>query len=341
MPGLPQARLSRRTLILSAAVTPLCAPFIAKAAPAPFVYKFATGQDPTHPVNIRLKEAFDRIRDKTGGALDIRLFPANQLGTETDVMSQVRLGSLEFLLLSASIYATLVPVAGIANTAYAFNDYAAVWKAMDGNLGNYVRAQTEKVGLIAAGKIWDNGFRQVTSSTRDIKTPEDLKGFKIRVPPAPMLTSFFSAMGASPTPMNFAEVYSALQTKVIDGQENGLSLIATTRLYEVQKFCSLTGHSWDGYWPLANRKAWEKLPEAMRATALEELDRSALDQRADLAAKDASLRTFLTEKGLAVRDVDKAAFRQVLIGTSYYKDWKAKYGDEAWGELETACGKLT
>jgi tripartite ATP-independent transporter DctP family solute receptor len=341
MPEVFRMPVSRRAIILSAAMTPLCAPFIAKAAPAQFTYKFATGQDPTHPVNIRLKEAFDRIREKTGGALDIRLFPANQLGTETDVLSQVRLGSLEFLLLSASIYATLVPVAGIANTAYAFKDYAAVWKAMDGNLGSYIRAQTGKIGLIAAGKIWDNGFRQVTSSTRDIKTPEDLKGFKIRVPPAPMLTSFFSAMGASPTPMNFSEVYSALQTKVIDGQENGLSLIATTRLYEVQKYCALTGHSWDGYWPLGNKKAWERLPDAMRATVAEELDRSALDERADLEAKDASLRSFLTEKGLAVRDVNKAGFRDVLIGTSYYKDWKVKYGEEAWGELETACGKLT
>ena len=99
MPKLLQTSVSRRTVILSAAVTPLCAPFIAKAASAQFTYKFATGQDPTHPVNIRLKEAFDRIREKTGGALEIRLFPANQLGTETDVLSQVRLGSLEFLAL--------------------------------------------------------------------------------------------------------------------------------------------------------------------------------------------------------------------------------------------------
>jgi TRAP-type C4-dicarboxylate transport system substrate-binding protein len=117
-------------------------------------------------------------------------------------------------------------------------------------------------------------------------------------------------------------------------------LIATTRLYEVQKYCSLTGHSWDGYWPLANRTAWQAMPEQMRSIVLAELDRSAADQRADLAAKDANLRDFLTGKGLAIRDVDKSVFRQMLTGTSYYKDWKAKYGEEAWGQLETACGKL-
>jgi tripartite ATP-independent periplasmic transporter solute receptor, DctP family len=333
--------VSRRALLATAAAVPIFAPAIVRAAPAQFTYKFATGQDPTHPLNIRLGEAFSRIRDKTGGALDIKLFPTNQLGTETDVLSQIRLGSLEFLILSASILATLVPVAGIANTAYAFGDYDAVWKAMDGPLGDYTRNRIENTGLVAFGRIWDNGFRQVTSSTRQIKTPEDMKGFKIRVPPAPMLTSFFTAIGASPTPMNFAEVYSALQTKVIDGQENGLSLIATTRLYEVQKYCALTGHSWDGYWPLANRKAWERLPQAMRDTVASEIDQSARDERADLAAKDMSLRGFLTEKGLVISDVDKTKFRDALAQTNYYRDWKAKYGEEAWGQLETACGKLT
>jgi TRAP-type C4-dicarboxylate transport system substrate-binding protein len=155
-----------------------------------------------------------------------------------------------------------------------------------------------------------------------------------------MLTSFFSAIGASPTPMNFAEVYSALQTKVIEGQENGLSLFATTRLYEVQKYCALTGHSWDGYWPLANRAAWQRLPDAIRDTVTLEIDRSVVDQRADVAERDRTLRSDLTTKGMVFRDVDKAKFRAMLAQTSYYKDWKGKYGDEAWGQLESVVGKL-
>jgi tripartite ATP-independent transporter DctP family solute receptor len=260
------------------AMAPVFAPAVLRAASAEFTYKFATGQDPTHPVNIRLNEAFDRIRDKTSGRLEVKLFPANQLGSETNVISQIRNGGLEFTILSASILATLVPVSGIANTAYAFSNYDDVWKAMDGTLGKYIQAQITKAGLIPNAKIWDNGFRQCTSSARDLRAPEDFVGFKIRVPPAPMLTSFFSAIGASPTPMNFAEVYTALQTKIIEGQENALSLIATTRLYEVQKFCALTGHSWDGYWPLANSSAWQQLPNDLREIVTSELD----DQGHDL-----------------------------------------------------------
>jgi TRAP-type transport system periplasmic protein len=155
-----------------------------------------------------------------------------------------------------------------------------------------------------------------------------------------MLTSFFSAIGASPTPMNFAEVYTALQTKVIEGQENGLSLIATTRLYEVQKYCALTNHSWDGYWPLANREAWQALPANLRDLVTAELDRSADDERRDLEARDKAMRDDLTAKGMTFPDVDVNKFREVLTKTTYYKDWKSKYGDEAWGQLEAVTGKL-
>ena len=341
MLALTKKSLNRRKILIMGAMAPIFAPAVLRAAGPEFAYKFATGQDPTHPVNIRLNEAFDRILAKTSGRLEIKLFPANQLGTETNVISQIRSGGLEFTILSASILATLVPVSGIANTAYAFNNYDDVWKAMDGTLGQYIQAQIAKVGLVPNAKIWDNGFRQCTSSTRDLRGPEDFAGFKIRVPPAPMLTSFFSAIGASPTPMNFAEVYTALQTRIIEGQENALSLIATTRLYEVQKFCALTGHSWDGYWPLANKGAWERLPTDLRELVTGELDRSGVDQRADVAERDRTLRGELTTKGLTFRDVDKTKFREVVAKTTYYKDWKTKYGDEAWGNLEAVSGKLS
>ncbi len=162
-------------------------------------------------------------------------------------------------------------------------------------------AQIAKVGIMAPFRLYDNGFRQITSSTRPINVPADLKGFKIRVPPSPILTSLFKSLDAGPAPINFNEVYSALQTKVVEGQENPLPIIYTTRLYEVQKYCSMTGHTWDGYWILANRRAWEKLPEDLRAVVTREVDRSAMDQREDIAKLSVSLRDDLTAKGLTVQ----------------------------------------
>ena len=193
------------------------------------------GQDPSHPVNVRAGKALARIRDASGGRLELRLFPANQLGSDTDLISQVRGGGVEFLNIATSILNTLVPAIGIVNIGFAFPDDDAVWQAVDGELGQYLAGQVAKAGLVSVTNLWANGFRQVTSSTRDIGAPADLKGFKLRVPPAPILTSLFQALGASPTPINFNELYSALQTKVVEGQENPLAIIATTKLYEVQK----------------------------------------------------------------------------------------------------------
>jgi tripartite ATP-independent transporter DctP family solute receptor len=193
---------------------------------------------------------------------------------------------------------------------------------------------------MTVSRVWDNGFRQITSSLREIRTPDDLKGFKIRVPQAPMLTSLFKALGAGPAPINFNELYSALQTKVVEGQENPLAIIATARLYEVQKSCSLTGHVWDGYWILGNKRAFEQLPADMRAIVTKEFDASAMQQRDDIAKLSVSLRKELEGKGITFIEVDRQPFREALSKTTFYKDWKAKFGEEAWSNLEKFSGKL-
>jgi len=226
------------------------------------------------------------------------------------------------------------------NTGFAFPDYEAVWQAMDGDLGNYIRAQIAKTPILTVSKVWDNGFRHITSSGPEIRTPEDLQGFKIRVPPAPILTSLFKALGAGPAPINFNEVYSALQTKVVDGEENPLPIIATARLYEVQKSCSLTSHVWDGYWILGNKRAFERLPQDMRDVVTREFDRSAVDQRSDVSKLSDTLRQQLSAKGLQFIEIDRVPFRQALGKTTFYKDWKQKFGDEAWSHLENTSGKL-
>ena len=128
---------------------------------------------------------------------------------------------------------------------------------------------------------------------------------------------------------------------MVDGQENPLPIIATTRLYEVQKTCSLTGHVWDGYWILGNKRAFERLPQDVRDIVSREFDRSAADERADIAKLSDSLRQELTAKGLQFIDVDRTAFRQALAKTNFYTEWKGKFGDEAWAQLEKAAGKLS
>jgi tripartite ATP-independent transporter DctP family solute receptor len=203
-----------------------------------------------------------------------------------------------------------------------------------------VRGQIEKVGLLTMSKPWDNGFRQITTSSKPINSPDDLRGLKLRVPSAPMLSTLFTALGASPTPINFNEVYSALQTKLVEGQENPLAIIATARLYEVQKYCSLTNHVWDAYWILGNRKAVDRLPKDIQEIVFREFDKSANDERADIAALSKSLRGDLQAKGLQFVEPDKKAFKATLAKTSFYKDWRGKFGEEAWKLLEESTGSL-
>lgn len=307
-----------------------------------FRYKFATNLPAPHPLNVRLTEAAGLIRAESNGALDIQLFPNNQLGADTDVLSQLRSGAVEFFTLSGLILSTLVPTASISGIGFAFNDYPQVWRAMDGELGGLIRAEIAKGNqILAMERIWDNGFRHMTTSTKPIRTPADLDGFKMRVPVSPLWTSMFKAFGSSPISVNAAEMYSALQTRIADGQENPLANIWNTKIYEVQKYAALTGHMWDGYWPLANRRAWMALPADLRAMAAKHLDAGALLQRADLDALNTSLRADLEGKGLAFNDVDKSAFRDKLSKAGFYQEWRAKYGEANWAVLARASGQLS
>ncbi|HYZ61237.1 MAG TPA: TRAP transporter substrate-binding protein, partial [Acetobacteraceae bacterium] len=212
--------ISRRNLALGAAALPLFSIRTRPAEAAEFSYKYANNSPVVHPLNVRAQEAADRILNASNGRLEIKLFPNNQLGSDTDMLSQLRSGALEFFTLSGLILSTLVPPASINGVGFAFKDYDQVWAAMDGKLGAFVRGEIAKRGLHPLDKMWDNGFRQTTSSTKPVKTPDDFRGFKIRVPVSPLWTSMFTALGASPASINFSEVYSALQTHIVDGQEN-------------------------------------------------------------------------------------------------------------------------
>jgi tripartite ATP-independent transporter DctP family solute receptor len=291
-------------------------------------------------MNARAREMAAAIKSETGGRFVLEVFPNSQLGSDTDTLSQLRSGGVEFFTLSGLILSTLVPAASINGIGFAFPDYPTVWKAMDGDLGAYVRQQIAKANLVAMERIWDNGFRQTTTSTKPVVTPADLDGMKLRVPPSPLWTSMFKALGAAPTSINFNEVYSALQTRIVDGQENPLAVIATAKLYEVQKYCSLTNHMWDGFWFLANRRAWEAVPEDMRAIVAKNINAAALKEREDVAKLNAGLQQDLAGKGLVFNPTAAAPFRDKLRQAGFYAEWKGKYGDAAWALLEKSVGTL-
>ncbi len=333
MPAIP-----RRVLLASTAASlPLCA--IRKPArAAQFEYKSGGNLPATHPLTVRIQEAASRIAEATNGQVKIGIFPNSQLGSDTDMLGQLRNGALEFLTLSGLILSTFVPTASISGVGFVFRDNAQVWAAMDGALGAFIRGEIAAKGLVPFDRPFDSGFREITTSTRAIASPADLRGVKLRVPVSPILTSMFQALDGSPVPINFAEVYSALQTHIVDGQENPLAIISSAKLYEVQKYCSMTNHMWDGFWFLANRRAFAALPPEAQAIVKREMDRSALEQRGDVEKLNADVAAQLAAGGLTFNEVDQAPFRDQLKRAGYYDQWKSKFGSTGWTVLASATG---
>ena len=289
-----RAFLQGAGVVSAAAVVGGLLPTAAFAQPAPqFTLKYASSLQSTHPVNVRLKEAAAAIKRETNGRVELQVFTNGQMGSDTDMLSQIRAGGIDFFPIPGAILSTLVPVASIDSIGYAFKNYDQVWAAMDGELGKHIREAIGKTGLVAMDKIWDNGFRQITSSSKPITSPADLKGFKIRVLVSPLWTSMFKALGAAPTSININEVYSALQTKVVEGQENPLVVIKTNRFNEVQKYCSLTSHMWSGFWFLASGRTWGKLPKDLQDIVARNINAAAMTQREDVAELNATLETEL------------------------------------------------
>ncbi|WP_034299969.1 TRAP transporter substrate-binding protein [Herbaspirillum sp. RV1423] len=342
--GNPTGTFTRRRFLKTVSIASAAAAsgmVATQAHAAEFTLKYANNLPATHPMNIRAKEMAAKIATESKGRIDLQVYPNNQLGNDTDTLGQVRSGAVDFFTLSPLILGTLVPAAQISGVGFAFKDYNQVWAAMDGELGAHVRKQIEsKSTLFAFEKIWDNGYRQITNSTRPIAKPEDLKGMKLRVPPSPLWTSMFRAFDSAPASINFAEVYSALQTKIVEGQENPLAIISTAKLYEVQKYCSVTNHMWDGFWFLANKKSFERLPKDLQDIVTRNVNKAGVKQRADTRALNDSLVADMKGKGLQFNDTDNEAFRAKLRSAGFYAEWHKKFGDEAWTVLEKYTGKL-
>jgi tripartite ATP-independent transporter DctP family solute receptor len=311
-----------------------------RADAAETVLKFANSNASDHPINVRLNEAASRIREQTSGNVEIKIFPNSQLGGDTDVLSQLRSAGVDFFTLSGLILSNLIPVTAIHGVGFAFHNYADVWSALDGDLGKFLRAKIAGANLYAFDRNWDDGFRHFFSSTKPILKPEDMQGFKLRVPASPMFVSLFKTLGAAPTPINWGETYSALQTKVVDGLEQSLVNMDASKVYEVQKYGSIVNYSWNGFFLLANGAVWKGLPDQQKTVIASAFNDSALKQRADVAQLEESLKKKLQEKGIAFSTPDTVPFKEALEKGGYYAEWRGKFGEEAWAALEKYSGRL-
>jgi TRAP-type transport system periplasmic protein len=220
----------------------------------------------------------------------------------------------------------VLPELAALGLPFLFPNAAAAYKVVDGPIGQELAKRLDGVGLTALG-FWDNGIRHVTNAKRPVNRPEDLRGLKIRTPPDPMTIDIFQALGAATQQINFGELYVALQQGVVDGQENPLANIQSSKLHEVNRFISLTGHQWQCNPVLASRVAWGRLkPEDQRLVREVAKEAEAQQRTLSQEVETRLLGEFRANSAVAVNEVDQAPFRAATASVA--EKWEARpFGD--------------
>jgi TRAP-type transport system periplasmic protein len=264
-----------------------------------------------HPANIAAKQLAARVAQRTGGKVQIRIYPNNQLGNPPEVLEQVMLGAVDMSLSGHDQLGKYVPKFDAISTPFAFKDYAAADKLIDGDFRKWVEHDLEAKGMVYLS-AWEWGFRQLTNSRRPILKPEDARGLKIRTPPAFAYQSFVEAIGATVQTIQFPELVMAMKTGVVDGQENPVSVIYNLRLNESQKYMSLLNYTYSSMTHVISRQAWDKLSTEQKTILREESAAAGKLMRKLVREEETRQIADLRSLGMRIDQPDTAPFRAVM-----------------------------
>ena len=313
--------------LLSTLAAALCVTaFLTQAAlAAPVTVKVGHVLNTDHSWHVCLEGWSKDVKEQTKGRVDIKIFPSSQLGSEKDMVEGLRMGTVDAGLIGGSSFQNLDPKFGIEELPYAFDTYEAAYKVFDGFVGDELFKILDKKGIKGLS-WWENGFRHITNNKRPILTPEDLKGVKIRVTPNKMRLDTFNTIGASPMPIAFGELYSALQQGVVDAQENPLSIFYSNAFYEVQKYLSLTQHIWGSALLSVNQRVWKKISKEDQEIVQKLAHVWRDKQRQMVQDADKEMIELIKAKGVNVNEVDKKPFRDAVA--KVWADFEPVFGKE-------------
>jgi TRAP-type transport system periplasmic protein len=304
---------------------------------ARFYYRLGANQPAESATARRLAEMAAAIGRDTDGALHLDVYPESRLGPDPRMFADLQGGTLEFYL-SGALLGGVAPTSALPLLPFAFRDSKTVFAALDGPLGDRIRAELEAAGFHAFRRSFQNGFHHMTNDLRPIETADDFAGLKIRTPGGEIAADFFRTLGAEAGMVPFSGMYDALREKTFDGQSDPLGVVLSLHLYEVQRYLSLTAHWWTGFTLLANAGAWNALPAEIRAVVERHAEEAALAQRADIEAVNAAGAGALAGHGMVVNTADTDSIRSRL--GDFYARWGAHFNPEAWRLLEDAAGGL-
>jgi tripartite ATP-independent transporter DctP family solute receptor len=270
----------------------------------------------------------DLVKERSGGQIQITVYPNGELagGNQTKELTMLQDGSIDFTYHSNLLYSNLDQSFAAISMPWLFTDYSQVDAALSGPAGSQLLKAAEAQGIVGLA-YGENGFRQLTNSRLAVRTPDDLHGLKIRIPDVELYNSIYEAMGAIPITMNFGEVIGALQQGQIDGQENPIDIIVSSKLYEVQKYITIWNYSYDALILGMNKKDWDGLPgtaQAIIKQAAIEASKEQVKLSRDAARTQLSL---LRDKGMTITELTPdqvKAFRATI--DPVYAEWSTKIG---------------
>jgi len=312
---------------------------IKPARAAEFSFKLGHNTPEGQAQSVRTRQMAAEVAKATNGMLDIQIFGGGSLGTDAAVLTQTRSGAIQMCLVGSPYLGSVIPQAQMDSVPFAYANSDVALRAFNGKLGEWLRQKIHtNMGVFALDGTWDTGFRQVGGS-RAIVHPDDFAGFKIRVPPAKLFIDTFKTLGASPVPVDYAQMYTSLQTHIIDGEELPIDFMEYGHYFEVEKYLSLTNHMWGARWMLVNLDAWNALPKDVQTVLSSASLKYAGFSHRDTELLDAAIPDKLKRRGMIVSTVSRDAFKQKL-GTPFYNRWRDEFGTVPWGLMEQYTGPL-
>jgi tripartite ATP-independent transporter DctP family solute receptor len=266
-----------------------------------------------------------QVKEKTRGQVEVQVYPGSVLGNDNTAISGVRGGTIDLATSGTPYYSGIVGRMNVLDLPYIFTSAEHAYKVLDGPVGRGLLDELEAHGMKGLA-YWEVGFRSLTNSRRPVHAPEDIKGLKVRTTPNPAHIKAFQILGASPTPMPIAEVFTALENKAVDGQENPVSIVRGAKLYEVQKYMSLTRHAYTAMPLIMNKARFDRLPAGQQQALVEAARAAGAFQRELNRKSEASDIAFLKSQGMQIDEsVDAAPFRK-LVAEPVKQLFAEKYG---------------
>ena len=305
---------------------------LAIAVPAHAVeWKMGHILPPDHPANRALEAAAAEIAEKTDGRIEITVFPAGQIGAAKEILTGMQLGTTEMAFDGAGILSQWLPALSVLEAPYLAKDFAHLTRMIDSEAGQQLLDELRQSAGMRVLDIWYYGTRQITNNVRPIETVADLKDIKLRVPEVDLSLKFARALGMTPTPMAFPELYLGLQTGVVDGQENPLPTINAAKFYEVQKNLALSNHLVQFVAPIVSETAWSAASEEDRQVVVDVLTNYGAEYSQKVIDSEAALVDELASKGMEVSRPEREPFAAAM--TPVYEEFKGIWGADVYESL--------